>query len=153
MKRLGCIIASKFEAIRSVKCLMSGSMMVGQSWRGKLPGISMACWFLECMQGAIEDSQRLIAGVLVKAAFWQKHAQIPISRHQRKVINRMLDAEPNGFKGGLTTRKYVSMAKVSRATAYREISHLVKNGILAPNQGKGRSISYHLVIEKQSDLL
>ncbi len=110
-------------------------------------------WFLECVQRAVRESQDLIAGVLVKAAFWQKNAQLPMTHLQRKVINRMLDAEPNGFAGGLTTRKYVSMAKVSRATAYREISHLVKNGILAPNPGKGRNISYHLVIEKQSDWL
>ncbi|MGD2091027.1 MAG: Fic family protein [Candidatus Aminicenantes bacterium] len=103
-------------------------------------------WFLGCMQRAIEDSQRLIAGVMIKANFWQKHAQIPLTQNQRKVINRMLDAEPKGFAGGLTTRKYVSIAKVSRATAYREISHLVKKGILAPNPGKGRNISYHLVL-------
>jgi Fic family protein len=103
-------------------------------------------WFLGCVQRAIDDSRRLIAGVMIKADFWQKHAQIPITQHQRKVINRMLDAEPNGFAGGLTTRKYVSIAKVSRATAYREISHLVKIGILAPNPGKGRNISYRLSI-------
>ena len=77
---------------------------------------------------------------------WQQHAQIPFTQHQRKVIKRMLDAEPNGFAGGLTTRKYVSIAKVSRTTAYREISHLLNKGILAPNQGKGRNISYHLVL-------
>ena len=47
---------------------------------------------------------------------WQQHAQIPFTQHQRKVIKRMLDAEPNGFAGGLTTRKYVSIAKVSRPT-------------------------------------
>jgi Fic family protein len=103
-------------------------------------------WFLGCMQRAIEESQRLIAGVMIKAGFWQEHARIPFSHNQRKVINRMLDAEPNGFEGGLTTRKYVSMAKISRATAYREISCLVNKGILAPNPGKGRNISYRLVL-------
>jgi Fic family protein len=103
-------------------------------------------WFLGCVQRATEDSETLIAGVMIKATFWQQHAQIPFTHHQRKVINRMLDAEPNGFSGGLTTRKYVSIAKVSRTTAYREISHLVNKGILVPNQGKGRNISYHLVL-------
>jgi Fic family protein len=45
------------------------------------------------------------------------------------------------------TNAYISIAKVSRATAYREISDLVNKGILVPNQGKGRSISYRLVLD------
>jgi len=90
----------------------------------------------------------LIAGVLIKASFWQNHARTALNRQQLKVINRLLDAEPDGFTGGLTTRKYVSMTKVSRATAYREISDLVKKDILAPNEGKGRSIGYRLVLPR-----
>jgi len=101
-------------------------------------------WFLECMARAIKNSEGLIAGVLIKAGFWQKYGHIPMTPQQRKVVNRLLDAEPGGFEGGLTTRKYVSMAKVSRATAYREISDLVNKGILAANQGKGRNVSYRL---------
>jgi Fic family protein len=101
-------------------------------------------WFLECMERAIKNSESLIAGVLIKAGFWQKYGHISMTPQQRKVVNRLLDAEPGGFEGGLTTRKYVSMAKVSRATAYREISDLVNKGILAANQGKGRNVSYRL---------
>ncbi len=60
------------------------------------------------------------------------------------MINRFLDAGKGGFVGGLTTRKYVSMANVSRATAFREISELVKKDILIENTAKGRSVSYDL---------
>jgi len=42
----------------------------------------------------------------------------------------------------LTTRKYVSMARVSRATAFREISDLVEKRILLQNEGRGRNVSY-----------
>lgn len=101
-------------------------------------------WFLGCMLRAIEKSEIIIAGILTKAAFWQKYAQTPLSDQQRKVLNRLLDAGPGGFSGGLTTRKYAAVAKVSRATAYREIADLVKKGILAANPGKGRSVSYRL---------
>ncbi len=103
-------------------------------------------WFLGCMERGMESTRLLIAGVLAKAAFWQKNAGVSMTANQRKVVNRLLDAEPQGFEGGMTTRKYVSLARVSRATAYREISDLVDKGILAPNQGKGRSISYRLVL-------
>ena len=65
-----------------------------------------------------------------------------LNDRQRKVINKLLDAGRDGFEGGLTTRKYVSMAKVSRATGFREISDMVKKGILLQNQGRGRNVSY-----------
>ncbi|MCP5054987.1 MAG: Fic family protein [bacterium] len=101
-------------------------------------------WFLGCVTRAIETSETLIARVLEKADFWQNHGQTSLTVQQRKVINRLLDAGPGGFEGGLTTRKYASMTKVSRATAYREITDLVNKGILEPNPGKGRNISYSL---------
>lgn len=101
-------------------------------------------WFLGCFRRAIEQSGGILSGVLDKAEFWKAHAQTPLTERQRKVINRMLDAGRGGFEGGLTTRKYVSIAKVSRATAFREMDQLVKLGILTVNPGKGRSASYDL---------
>ncbi|HLP59813.1 MAG TPA: Fic family protein, partial [Candidatus Deferrimicrobium sp.] len=101
-------------------------------------------WFLGCMERAIGYSETLVNSVLSKATFWQNYTQCTLSNNQRKVINRLLDAGPGGFEGGLTTRKYVSLTRVSRATAYREITDLVDKGILVPNPGKGRNISYRL---------
>ena len=65
-------------------------------------------------------------------------------KRQRKVINRLLDSGEGGFQGGLTTRKYVSLTKVSRATAFREIADLVEKKILQQRSGGGRSVSYDL---------
>lgn len=101
-------------------------------------------WFLGCYQRAIERSDKIIGHVLAKADFWQKHAQTVMNERQKKVVNRLLDAGKGGFQGGLTTRKYVSMAKVSRATAFREISELLEKGLLRQNPAKGRSVSYDL---------
>lgn len=102
-------------------------------------------WFLECFSNAVIKSDKIIGGVLVKADFWQEHAQEQLNDRQKKVLNRMLDAGPGGFEGGLTTRKYVSIAKVSRATAFREISDMVEKKILRQMPGKGRSVHYDLV--------
>ena len=102
-------------------------------------------WFLECFERAIEHSETLISIVLAKARFWQQHRQTTLNNRQLKVVNRLLDAGPGGFEGGLTTRKYVPLAKVSRATAYREISDLVAKQVLQQNPGKGRSASYDLL--------
>ncbi len=60
------------------------------------------------------------------------------------MINRLLDAGPGGFVGGLTTRKYMGMTKTSRATSYREITDLLNKKMLIQNLGKGRSVSYDL---------
>ena len=101
-------------------------------------------WFLGCFCRAINGSEKLLARILDKAVFWKVYAQAPLSDRQRKVINRLLDAGRGRFEGGLTTRKYVSLASVSRATAFREMGQLVKFGILKQNPGLGRNASYDL---------
>ena len=102
-------------------------------------------WFLECFERAIRRSDKIIGNVLAKAEFWQQHAQTGLNERQKKVLNRLLDAGPGGFEGDLTTRKYVSIAKVSRATAFREISDLLEKKILRQLSGKGRSVHYDLI--------
>jgi len=102
-------------------------------------------WFLGCFSRAIKRSQGLLAAVLDKDAFWKMHIQRSLSERQRKVINRMLDFGRGGFEGGMTTRKYVSLANVSRATAFRELNHLLELGIIKQNPGGGRSVSYDLM--------
>jgi Fic family protein len=102
-------------------------------------------WFLGCFSRAIKRSEGLLAAVLDKGAFWKMHAQRSLSQRQRKVINRMLDSGRGGFEGGMTTRKYVSLANVSRATAFRELNHLLELGIIKQNPGGGRSVSYDLM--------
>ena len=104
-------------------------------------------WFLSCFQRALERSENLLENVAMKARFWQRIGNIPLSEHQRKVVNRLLDAGPEGFKGGLTTRKFASITHVSRATAYREISDLLSKKILKQNPGQGRNVSYDLNME------
>ena len=101
-------------------------------------------WYLGCYTRAVERAERLIGDVLAKATFWQKHSQVDLSHRERKVINRLLDAGKSGFQGGLTTRKYVAMARVSRATAFREISNLVEKGLLTQNPARGRNASYEV---------
>ena len=102
-------------------------------------------WFLGCFSRAIKRSEGLLAVVLDKAAFWKMHGQASLSKRQRKVINRMLDFGRGGYEGGMTTRKYVSLANVSRATAFRELNQLLELGIIKQNPGEGRSVSYDLM--------
>lgn len=102
-------------------------------------------WFLKCFQHAIQRSDKIIGNVLAKADFWQEHAQVELNERQKKVINRILDAGPGNFIGGLTTRKYVGIVKTSRATAFREISGMLDKKILRQLPGKGRNVRYDLI--------
>lgn len=112
--------------------------------RGDLDITAWLSWFLDCYTRALDSAIKLVAKVLVKATFWQHFGHISLNERQRKVVNLLLNAGVGGFEGGLTTRKYVSIAKASRATAFREIDDLVEKGLLVQNPAKGRSTSYDL---------
>ncbi|MFH0772632.1 MAG: Fic family protein [Candidatus Omnitrophota bacterium] len=102
-------------------------------------------WFIRCVTASIEDSRDIIAGVFIRVDFWNRHAQTELNERQKKVINRILEAGPGNFTGGLTTRKYVAISKTSRATAFREISDMLDKKILRQLPGKGRSVHYDLI--------
>jgi Fic family protein len=105
-------------------------------------------WFLGCISRAILRSNDLLTNVMQKSRFWHRHAQTKLNERQRKVLNRLLDAGPDGFEGGMTNRKYAGIAHVSRATAQRELADLIEKGVLRTNAGGGRSVSYSLCWEE-----
>lgn len=101
-------------------------------------------WMLGCIARAIERSEAQIGKVVFVARFWQRASQLDLSPRQKKVLNRLLEAGPGGFEGGLTTRKYVGMTRASRATAKREIADLVEKQLVIKGRAGGRSTSYEL---------
>jgi Fic family protein len=115
-----------------------------QCQKGGLDITAWLVWFLGCFERAIAGSEKIIGRVLLKAGFWEIHNRTLLNQRQRKAINRLLDAGPGGFEGGLTTRKYAGMTKTSRATSYREINDLLAKNILIQNPGRGRSVNYDL---------
>lgn len=112
--------------------------------RGDMNITAWLVWFLKSYTRSLESSSSLIAKVLAKASFWKCFSQTTLSDRQRKVVNVLLNAGKDEFEGGLTTRKYSSIAKVSRATAFREITNLLEKKVIVQNLSKGRSTSYDL---------
>jgi len=108
-------------------------------------------WFIKCVTASIEHSRDIIADVLMRIDFWNQHAETQLNERQKKVLNRILEAGAGNFTGGLTTRKYVSIAKVSRATAFREIADMLDKKVLRQLSGKGRSVHYDLVKPRSGD--
>jgi len=115
-----------------------------QSQKGGLDITNWLVWFLQCFINALDTSEKLLKSIFFKAEFWRQHQQAILTQRQRKVLNVLLDAGRGNFIGGLTTRKYVALTKVSRITAVREINDLLEQKLLTRNQALGRNVSYDL---------
>ncbi|MDR6537253.1 Fic family protein [Variovorax soli] len=103
-------------------------------------------WFVGRVEQACLATLDQMQTAAAKSAFWvelqTKHPQLTPA--QRKVLNKLFDAEPQGFAGGMSTEKYTAIAGVSRATAYRELTQLADAGLLE-RSGQGRGTRYALV--------
>ena len=97
------------------------------------------------VEASATAAEKTFANTLAKARFWLRHQTTDINERQRKALNRLLDAGQDGFEGGINTRKYMSLTKASRATAYRELANLVEKGCLTPTGKGGRSSGYEVV--------
>ena len=104
-------------------------------------------WFLNTILKALQNSKDNLSNVFEKTKFWDINRETVLSKHQIKVLNKILDLGVNNFEGGINTRKFASIAKVSKVTASREIKDLVEKKCLVQNPNTaGRNISYSIVI-------
>jgi Fic family protein len=114
-----------------------------QAQHGGVDVTDWVTWFIQQVQVSCEEASKTIHDTLAKARFWMDHSNLDLNARQRKVINLLLDAGPNGFDGGMSTKKYESTASTSRATASRELIELEALGLLQ-HMGAGRSTRYYV---------
>jgi Fic family protein len=112
--------------------------------KGDLDITEWLLWFLACLNEAFDHAETLLAGVLAKADFWERHRDKPLNDRQTDVLNRLID----GFEGKLTSSKWAKLTKVSQDTASRDIKDLIEKGILQQDEGGGRSTSYSIVLHR-----
>ncbi len=98
-------------------------------------------WFLHCLDRAFDGAEDILANVLRKARFWEKHAGAQFNNRQRDMLNRLL----NDFAGKLTSSKWAKIEKCSQDTALRDINDLIERGVLRKDAAGGRSTSYFIV--------
>ena len=111
-----------------------------QTQKGGLDITPWLEWFLNCLNRAFDATEDSLGSVLGKARFWETHGQKSFNQRQRLMLNKLLD----GFEGKLNSSKWAAIAKCSQDTALRDILDLVERGVLAKDQGGGRSTSYSL---------
>lgn len=80
--------------------------------------------------------------VLQKASLYSKFSS-ELNDRQKKAMDRLFEAEPEGFVGGLSAGKYITLTKAKRATATRDLQKLVNLGILRTT-GQRRHARYWL---------
>jgi Fic family protein len=109
--------------------------------KGSMDVTQWLLWFVEQFNAACTESIGILEGSLEKARYWSVHSGISLSPAQAKAIKTLLDAGKGGFEGGMSTSKYASLNKVSTATASRDLSALLKAGMLATT-GQGKATRY-----------
>ncbi|NOR45608.1 MAG: DUF4172 domain-containing protein, partial [Candidatus Delongbacteria bacterium] len=98
-------------------------------------------WYLDCLYGALKNTEQTISKVLYKADFWDKNKNTELNARQRLMLNKLLDV----FTGKLKTSKWAKITKCSQDTALRDIKDLINKGILKQEKSGGRNTNYELV--------
>jgi Fic family protein len=86
-------------------------------------------YFAKTILDAQGYTQKLIDFLIGKSRLYEK-LRGKMNERQEKVIACMFREGPDGFKGGLSAEKYLSIAKTSRATATRDLQDLVEKSAL-----------------------
>ena len=102
-------------------------------------------WFVQQYLHACDHTGALIQVALDKSRFWVQHASTELNARQRKVVQRLLDDGDGGFLGGLNAEKYIKMTRTSKATATRDLAHLVSEGLLF-TRGQGKALRYFVSV-------
>jgi Fic family protein len=114
--------------------------------RGDVDVTGWVVWFLGAFERACDDGLTVVEECLERGQFWVRLHNVTLSERQRKALNTMLQAGRGGFEGGMNLRKYMGITQAARATAQRELSHLVEHGVLVA-LGQGRATHYELPME------
>lgn len=111
--------------------------------RGEADVTTWVQWFARQCAAACRTASQIIDQAVEKRRFWEKHEGSGLHERQRKVLQRLLDDGDGGFLGGLNAEKYMKMTGVSKATASRDLSEMVKGGQLSTN-GVGKAVRYYI---------
>jgi Fic family protein len=101
-------------------------------------------YFVNVILKSQEQAINLVNFILKKSKFFDRFKDV-LNERQLKVVRRMLEAGPDGFKGGMSAKKYMAITQASKATATRDLQNLSELGVFML-EGGGRSTHYVLNI-------
>lgn len=139
-------------AMKEVLLSLAVEHIERESAEGSDPGLCVACEGDTSLTDLISFGHLCATIIVTQKEAFQAASGIHLSGHGGSndgIIGAAaaVGLTASGWYGRfieLTTRKYVSLANVSRATAFRELDQLLELGIIKQNPGGGRSVSYEL---------
>ena len=107
-------------------------------------------FFANAVLKAEQESMSLLYFLIEKSKMLNSFSE-QINPRQTKVLLRMFEEGPNGFKGGLSAENYIAITKTTRATTTRDLTDLVKKKALVKT-GKLRHTRYWLNLSRKHGL-
>ncbi len=99
-------------------------------------------WFVNMVLEAQAQAEELIDFTLKKTRFFDR-VRDQLNDRQIQILRRMLEEGPDGFEGGMSAKKYMTITGASKATATRDLQDLAEKNILILT-GSGRSTRYQI---------
>lgn len=140
-------LAAQIEQSRKAYGNALNSAQVGHGVRMT----NWAKWFARTALEAQERGERILAVVLTKARVFDQFGK-KLNGRQQKVLNKLFDAEPEGFEGGLSADNYRKITKAPTSSITRELASMVEMGILS-RQGERRHTRYRLRLPSLDNLI
>jgi Fic family protein len=111
--------------------------------------VAISSWvdfFSSIIVTAHKESMNLLYFIIEKSKMLSRLSD-QLNDRQTKVLLRLFEEGPEGFKGGLSAQNYLSITKTARANATRDLSDLVEKGALK-RTGELRHTRYWLNIKR-----
>ena len=99
-------------------------------------------YFAQTLLQAQNQAEEHILFTIKKVKFFDEYNK-HLNQRKTKVIRRMLKEGIDDFEGGMSAKKYMAIARTSKATATRDLQALVKSEIFVATGG-GRNVRYNL---------
>jgi len=99
-------------------------------------------WFVQTLLSAQEQTEREVESTLKKTKLFDR-VRGQLNDRQEKVLRRMFAEGADGFRGGMSAKKHMAIAKTTKPTATRDLQVLVAKKIFVP-VGAGRGTRYQV---------
>lgn len=106
---------------------------------------SWITYFTLVILDAQRDAKSMVQFTLKKSRFFDRYKD-ELNERQSKAVLKIMEQGADGFEGGMTARKYMSITRASKATATRDLQQLYDLGVFA-RVGGGRSVRYQLNLD------
>lgn len=115
--------------------------------RDSLDISSWICFFIDMIYQSQMNAKKQILFVIQKSLFWQKF-EYQLNSRQKIIIQRMMKEGINGFLGGMSAKKYMSITDCSKATATRDLTDLFIKKCFIKICNQGPNTRYDINLEQ-----